>query len=136
EVAAHDAEVDVPSGPLLAPSDGSEELTRSDEDRAVRAEIPGRRDREERGRHRRGRDRRDRDRSRGGAAQAPAPTPQAQAPGQAPSPARAPAPGKRAVLDVVLEVLRAGDGRPVHVRQLAEQAQKRGFLDGGPNDLL
>lgn len=57
ESAELEADMDHDSGPVLAPAHGVEDLTRSDEDRAVRPEImgSGREDRHRRDRHRRDR---------------------------------------------------------------------------------
>jgi hypothetical protein len=138
-------EVDLPSGPLLAPTHGAEELTRTDEERVVRAEIHGRR--EERGRHRRERGRRRDGREHGhaqphghGQAQQPSHAQQAphgqQPPTSAPAQPQATPSGRRTVLDVVLELLRQSDGRPMHARHLTELAVKKQLLDGHPNELL
>jgi hypothetical protein len=66
----YDDELELPSGPLLAPTAGTEEATRSDEDRAVMRATPGFRVGDDRVHHyggRRDRDRRRRgDRDRGG----------------------------------------------------------------------
>lgn len=132
-------EFDVPAGPLMAPT-GAEEGARGDEERIVRAEILGGRDRE---RGRRRRDRRDRESRREARPSAPAPA-QAQKQAQAPStppaaaPAQAPAAAARSVVDGLVEILRAEGGRPMHVRQLAEHAVKRRVVDGrgGPQESL
>jgi HB1, ASXL, restriction endonuclease HTH domain/Restriction endonuclease len=130
-------EIDVPGGPLLAPAHGAEDMTRSDEERVVRAEIQGRRD--ERGRHHR--DRRERrhkpHREQPSQPQAQPPAqPQQQAQPQ-PQPAQPPPqPSKRTVLDAVLELLRQNDGRPMHVRHLTELGVKKQLLAGQPNELL
>jgi HB1, ASXL, restriction endonuclease HTH domain/Restriction endonuclease len=145
-------DVDLPSGPLLAPTHGAEELTRTDEERVVRAEIHGKR--EERGRHRRDRGRRRDGREQGrehGREQsreqsrehgrehghaAPHAQPQTSASAPAQSQAAAPPPGRRPVLDVVLDLLRQSDGRPIHARHLTDLAIKKQLLDGQPNELL
>jgi hypothetical protein len=150
-----DEEFDLPSGPLLAPSSGAEESTRGDEDRTLRPEIQGRRIGDDRpSRHRRGRDR-DRGRGRGGEREArngqqPAQQgqpqqqrPQQQQPQQPPrEPGREPIreidrPGPPSTvsaggsaIDAVVEVLRGSDGRPMHVRQLADLMLKRHLVDG------
>jgi hypothetical protein len=146
-------EIDLPGGPLLAPSHGAEDMTRSDEERVVRAEIQGRR--EERGRHRR--DRRDRPKrephgrephgrepqgreqhGREQHAQQPPREPQAQ-PAPQTQPQAQPqgqAPAKRTLLDGVLELLRQNDGRPMHVRHLTDLGVKKQLFSGQPNEVL
>jgi hypothetical protein len=151
-----DEEFDLPGGPLLAPTHGSEEVARSDEERTVRAEILGRRD--ERGRHpRRDRrrereERRDKRKERGGqapergdrgerpaatTAQAAAPSGPAATPGATIDRAhreRREAGGN--VIDVILEVLRGSDGKPMHVRHMADVALKRQLVSGGHGDVV
>lgn len=125
-------EFDLPSGPLLAPALGDEDATRGEEDREVRAEIPGSGGREERSRRRRGRgrDRRERDKPRNGEPKAQEHAPRREEP-------RREEPGReeprrddgrpRALIDQLLDVLRTVDGRPLHVKHLAEQlARKQG----------
>jgi hypothetical protein len=130
ELLDHD-EIDLPGGPLLAPTHGAEDLTRGDEERVVRAEIPGRR--EERGRHRR--DRRDRHQL---PQQQPQQQPQQlqQQPQQQPAAPQPQAPSRRSVLDGVLELLRQSDGRPMHVRHLTDLGIKKQLLSGQPNEVL
>jgi hypothetical protein len=104
----------------------------------VRAEIPGRR--EERGRRRH----RERGRDAGGGAGAPAngAAPRAERspqPQEAPPPRegaareeRPPAEGgarDRTLVDGVVELLRASEGRTLHVRAIADQVAKRRLLD-------
>ena len=170
-------EFDLPSGPLLAPSDGASEVTRSDEERAVRAEIPGSGRRgEERGRHRRGRERGkpgERDRGpkqgggqkgapqggpaqgHGGGQQAQSPrseqggarpdqgsSPGASRPEHAPRHDQAPRSdagppreprrdegGPRGFVDLVVDALRGSDGRPQHVKALADTLINRKVAD-------
>ncbi len=136
---------DLTSGPLLTPLSGDEEMTRSGDERTVRPEIQGRRsDRDQRRHHERrpqgqgqpqhGRHHND---------QRPRPAPPSVA---APAPAAAsaiptalalPAPPRNGLLEAGLELLRSGDGRPMHVRHMAELAAKRRLVDGrlSPGDL-
>jgi hypothetical protein len=144
---ALDEEIDLPSGPLLAPAHGAEELTRSDDERTMRAAIPGRRDDRERRRHR-DRGKHEHKRPQHAPAQhgapshaqrpQPQPQPQPQAPGapQAQPQAEAPPTGRRGVLDAIFEILRGGDGRPIHVRHLTDLALKKRLLDGQPNEVV
>jgi hypothetical protein len=144
-------EVEADSGsaaPLMVSTAGDEELTRSGEEREVRNEIRGGR-REERGRRRRGeRGRRDearpqRDaapqpqqqqhqRGRGGPAPLPPQALQAvQAPANGTTPAPLP-PVVRGLGGELVELLRANDARPQHVRALAQEVERRKILDGRP----
>jgi len=153
-----DEDFDLPGGPLLAPSHGAEEVTRSEDVRVVREEILGRRT-DERGRRHgrdRGRGRREREGRREGrghearahegregrAPEARAHEGSGAAATEAPRPsAGAAAPLERAgdkgnLIDVVLEILRGSDGRPMHVRAMADVALKRNLVSGGHGDVV
>jgi hypothetical protein len=139
-----DEEIDLPSGPLLAPTHGAEELTRTEDVRIVRAEIQGRR--EDRGRRRRGRERERRgerpsgerpsgerpsgERPSGERHEArPEPRPEARPPAPPVEP-RPPAPAgaRPTLIDAACELLRQA-GRPMHVRHLVDAALKRRLVD-------
>jgi hypothetical protein len=151
-----DGDIDHDSGPLLAPTHGTEELTRSDEDRALRPEIMGS-GREDR--HRR-RDQHRRDRKHARPERAPREHAQKEHAQKEHAhkehahkehaqrehaqkehahkehahrehaPRAEAKPGEpRGIVEAVLEVLRGGDGRPMHLRHIVEQAAKRGLLD-------
>ena len=160
-----DEEFELSSGPVIAPTAGSEESFRSDDDRVLREEIPGRPigDDRDHGRHRRERGHRggpDRGRNRDGkrpdgprearphearpqesrpqeSRPQPAPKPHAE-PHHKPMPV-APSSGKVVpVLDAVAELFRQGDVRPQSVTQLAEALMKNGRVDarGGQPELV
>lgn len=160
-------EFEHPSGPLIAPSYGTEELVRGEEHREPieSRERFGRgrereRFRDRKGRHGdkgRGDDRRDgrggggggagKDERREGRPQSPAaanpPAPAAPAPTSptAPPPAARPASGvpdgrELSPVEAAIEILRNGDGRPIHVRQVVEMALKRRLLRGDVADLM
>jgi hypothetical protein len=85
----YDDELDLPSGPLLAPTAGTEEATRTDEDRAVMRATPGFRVGDDRVHHY---GRRDRDRDRGRRRDREAKGGGGQRPGPQGAPPRPPAP--------------------------------------------
>ena len=149
-----DADIDHDTGPLMAPAFGAEDVTRTDDDRTVRPEIRGSRDeRHRRDRHKGGRDR-DRHKDRKGGGEHRAGEHKAQEhkahehkphehkpqehkaqehkahehkPQHEPRPDR-PAEGRAAgggLLETLIDVLRASEGRPMHVRHLVETAQKQ-----------
>ncbi|MSP61109.1 MAG: hypothetical protein EXR72_12340 [Myxococcales bacterium] len=143
-------QLDAHRGPMIAPAFGTEELVRGEDHRPVF---------EGGGRHRRGERHRGRERGakphepRRAAPAAeghPAPSarpqpapPAASAPHAPAVAARPPAPMSVPVassssgtpLDAVVEVLRGGDGRPQHVKQIVDLALKRKLMRGEPADL-
>ncbi len=154
-----DVEASGDSAPLMVAAAGDEELTRSGDEREVRPEIMGRR--EERGRHRgrgpkdNGRDhqrdvmkehprRPEQDRGprrdqlpqhRGSAAPiatAPASSAPASSMPAAPIPAAAARGNGKHLGNELYELLRAQDGRPQHVRALAQEVDRKKILEGRP----
>jgi hypothetical protein len=135
-----ESDLDGHQGPVLAPAAGAEDITRTDDDRTVRPEILGRSDdrRRERDRDRKKRhkgpkhERKSQGQSPEGKAHEPKSQdskPTEQRP-QAKSQDVKPAEGReRGVLDVVVEILRGSDGRPMHVRHLVDLARKQHLLD-------
>ncbi len=133
------------AAPLMVSTTGDEEITRSGEEREVRSEIMGRRDREDRGRGRRperggkpGRPDRDRHHEKGPHL---APARPAGASPQAPShpqaqgtftPAPVAAGTARSLANDLYDILRSQDGRPQHARALAQEVEKRKLLEGRP----
>ncbi len=137
-------EIDEHTGPLLAPSLGAEDVTRTEDDRVVRPEILGSRDdRRHRGdRHKGGRDRhKDRGERKPHEAKPheraheakphhdrPHDRPHHDRPHE-PRPSSPPPPSSEprtgGLIDLLLDILRGADGRPMHVRQLADAAVKR-----------
>ena len=141
-------EFELPGGPVLAPTFGAEEATRTEDDRTVRAEIRGQR-RDERGRRfdrvRERREAREKARDKARAERAERAERKEQQPEarehREPREHREHREGRssgKGLIDVVLEVLRSGDGRPLHVKQLAEQAHKRNLVDaaGGQGEVV
>ena len=163
-----DEEIDEHTGPLLAPSLGAEDVTRTEDDRTVRPEILGSRD--ERRRHDRHRDRRDRHK-KGHEAKGHEQKEKAHDKGhehrahehkghehkahehkghehkthehkahehKAHEPRPSGEPRTGGLVDTLLELLRASDGRPMHVRHLVDSALKRRALDDktAPGDLV
>ena len=144
------------AAPLMVSTTGDEEITRSGEEREVRSEIMGRRDREDRGRNRRperggkpGRPDRDRHHEKGPHLAPPRPAgaaPQAQQqqnqhqnqhqnqqqPQTGAAPASAVAGAPRSLANDLYDILRTQDGRPQHARALAQEVEKRKILDGRP----
>ena len=141
------------SAPLMVTTAGDEEITRSGEEREVRSEILGGR-REERGRHRkdrgRGRDQGRGARPEGQRTEGPrhegprhegprhegprheGPRPAQHAAPSGPAPSYTPVGARRNLADDLVELLRANDARPQHVRALAQEAERKKILDGRP----
>lgn len=169
------ADLDAPSGPVLAPASGAEDVVRTEDDRALGAAILGKAS-EDRRRHLRGREqgRRRGRTARGAQKEGAGAQPRAVAPQAAPpaprrerdttapaTPAPPPSPevasasaapaaretasrprpdesadGKRrGLVEAAVEVLRSGEGRALHVRQLADLALKRRLLTGDAGEL-
>ncbi len=153
------AELEEPSGPLIAPTHGTEELVKGEDHRPV-YEGPShrRRDRHERREERR-REREARAQGRREAREArqqpgpqqkqaqpqpsqqqqsqpqpSQPQPSQQAPSQPPPQQQGAAPAG-SPLDAAVEVLRGSDGRPMHFRQIIDQAVKRKLLRGDAPEL-
>ncbi len=133
ELAALAEEFETPSGPLIVPTAGTEELVKGEDHRPV---YEGRRDR-----HRRRAPGRERP---NGAQHHPAAAPSEPAPTTLPPAAAAPVPAVPApptaanvgsAIDVLVEVLRGSDGRPMHFRQIVDVALKRKLLRGEPQEL-
>ncbi|HEX9101463.1 MAG TPA: restriction endonuclease, partial [Polyangia bacterium] len=160
-------EIDEHTGPLLAPALGAEDVMRTEDDRTVRPEIRGSRDERRHHRGDRHKDRRDRHRKGGGGPEHKAHEPRAHEPrpheprahdhkaheprvheprvheprahehkAHEPRPSQEPRTG--GLVDTLLELLRASDGRPMHVRHLVDAALKRRALDDKtqPGDLV
>ena len=145
ESEAEEFEMDGPSAPFMVSTAGDEEITTSGEEREVRSEILGRRDREDRARGRRpergakpGRPDRDRHHEKGPhlAPPRPAGAPAPQQSHSAASTASTAAPlspgGIRPLANDLYDILRSQDGRPQHARALAQEVEKRKLLEGRP----
>ena len=120
-------ELDLPSGPAVAPALGAEESVRADGHRPFepRRESP-------RPHHRESPERREPER--------PAPPPAAPAPPAVAEVAAQEAAGRQLgpsgdFAEAAVDVLRNGDGKPAHVRQIVDLALKKKLLRGDPQEL-
>ena len=144
-----EGDIDAPSGPLIAPAHGTEDMVRGDEHRPLYEGNHRRSGRERSGRRGKGAP------SQRGAPHAAAsasPTVASPSPVESrtvanpPSRDARPAEGKpieprvagatsMSLVDAAAEILRGSDGRPMPIKQLVELAMRRNLLHGDPAEL-